>query len=68
MVIARTTDTAKFRKLIKWQHFEVYMPCAFRPLSSKQKTSDFEIPGSCDKGIYKVKTSSKFQVNRSTKT
>ena len=39
MAIARTAETAKFRKLKKWQHSEVKIstfPCVFRLLGGKK--------------------------------
>ena len=52
MAIARTTETEKFRKLKKWQHFEVKISIflVLFVFWMIKETSDFEIRGSRDKG------------------
>ena len=55
MAVAGTTETAKFRKLKKWQHFEVEISIflvffVLWVLKKKdRKNIRFEIRGSCDK-------------------
>ena len=71
MAIACTTETAKFRKLEKWQHFEVKIsifPCAFRLFGGRRKNRKrHQILKSVVHAIkvHPVKISSKFGFERS---
>ena len=73
MAIAWTTETAKFRKLKEWQHFEdkiliflvLYVFWVVKRKKKIEKASDFEIHAI---KVHAMKISSKFQVNLSTKT
>ena len=78
MAIARTTETAKFRKLKKWQHFEVEISIflvlfLFRVVKKEKKTKIEKNHQILKSVIYAIKVrpvkiSFKFQDNRSTKT
>ena len=78
MTIAWTTETAKFRKLKKWQHFEVKISLSrvlfvFWVVKKKKEKENRRKHHILKSAVYAIKVhpakiSFKFQVNRSTKT